>query len=226
MQFLRLFAAPRDKVIMLGFPVIIIYLVLELFFYLFVFIDYNSFILRALFVAAIVLYLWWYSQNPWHTIRLHLIGPGRPITRDVWITLGGLVVILLVVRAIIKGLTTYQLDFTITDFIEQVILPPISEEIVFRGVFLGIFLTFWKDRIHSSVHLTALIFAVAHFPEFIIQFIWIYIGGLIYGYAYAKTRAIYFPILLHALWNVLAFVPPNSVLTDIIHTVLKTTIIP
>lgn len=130
--------------------------------------------------------------------------------------------ILAVIWNFAKGIVYPSLSSTesIETFIEGVAystVAPISEEIIFRGVLLQLFLIIvrwstFKFSQNNSVHplfsyfftavcigLTSVIFAKVHgdlypfWPQFF--------GGIIYSIAFLISGKLYYPIVLHCLWN-------------------------
>lgn len=102
--------------------------------------------------------------------------------------------------------TALQLTLT---FLSLVILPPIAEEIIFRG-FLFTSLRA-KYRFHSAAVATSLLFGAAH-----LQFgadaplLWMaaldtFILSYVLCFLREKTGSLWAPILLHALKNLIAF---------------------
>lgn len=101
---------------------------------------------------------------------------------------------------------TYQLTLT---FISLVILPPIAEELLFRG-FLFDGLKKAMPVIYAAIF-TSLVFAVAHLPEgtsgpFWIGAIDVFILSLVLVYLKQKTKSLWPGIFLHALKNLVAFI--------------------
>ena len=201
------FDTPRDKVITLGFPVVIFYLCLEIFFYNHVDMPYDKVILRGLFITAVILYLLYYCKNPWHSIRLHIIGPGRAINQKTLYFMGLLVALTVIPRGVSLILEGHRLELTAINFMNDVVIAPINEEIFYRGILLYIFLQSWKERPHASVHIVAFIFALIHHQEYLAHTFGLYLAGLLFSYGYLLTRSIYFPIFLHMLWNIMVFMP-------------------
>ncbi len=101
---------------------------------------------------------------------------------------------------------SYQLILT---FISLVILPPIAEEVLFRGfMFEGL------KRSMSPVLagvITSAIFAAAHLPEGASHLLWIgaldtFTLSLVLVYLKQKTKSLWPGIILHALKNLVAFI--------------------
>ncbi|CQR46045.1 CAAX amino terminal protease self-immunity [Paraliobacillus sp. PM-2] len=82
--------------------------------------------------------------------------------------------------------------------IVSVFLAPVAEELLFRGVLinrLGLDIGVGKAVLVSSI-----LFSLVHLN---IGFVGHFIGGLIYGMVYVKTKKLIVPIGLHALHNLL-----------------------
>ncbi|MCC5894151.1 MAG: CPBP family intramembrane metalloprotease [Alkalibacterium sp.] len=85
-------------------------------------------------------------------------------------------------------------------FIITVICAPIVEEILFRGVLLNkLALTF---GIRKGILFSSIIFMVFHLNSFFIPQL---IGGILLGIIYIKTKQLIYPILAHALNNLIPF---------------------
>lgn len=94
-------------------------------------------------------------------------------------------------------------ELTFMTILATVILAPIGEEILFRGVTLRLAenagLKFWIANIIQAVF-----FGIAHLN--MVQGIYAFAMGLIIGYIYKKYNSLYISILLHALINFLGTV--------------------
>ena len=85
------------------------------------------------------------------------------------------------------------------------LLGPITEELVYRGVLMNIFL---KDSPwYGDVLLSACVFGYVHVSDGItpLAFFTYASGGAIVAFLYRKTHSLYYPILLHIMINILAF---------------------
>ncbi|MHC5310980.1 CPBP family intramembrane glutamic endopeptidase [Myroides sp. LJL116] len=105
-------------------------------------------------------------------------------------------------------------DFNIETLAFQISLPGIDEEIMFRGVLLGLLATSLKDRIkflgNPSVLLTAILFGFTHgltlSEDYSIDFELLYFlqtgfAGYIWGWITIKSRSILLAILSHNFSN-------------------------
>lgn len=104
-------------------------------------------------------------------------------------------------NAMVEAAGFTELNFM--TILAAVILAPIGEEILFRGVTLRLAekagLKFWIANIIQAV-----CFGIAHLN--VVQGIYAFAMGLIIGYIYNKYNSLYVPILLHALINFLGTV--------------------
>lgn len=106
-------------------------------------------------------------------------------------------------------ITAHHLDFIIFEspdffnffyFFLMVIITPIIEEILYRGIIFNLFLK--KYSVIISITLSSLIFAFIHLKFIGIGYLFLY--GLLFGFAYYKTKSLFTPILLHFLINLMA----------------------
>lgn len=82
--------------------------------------------------------------------------------------------------------------------ISTVILAPVIEEFIFRGIILNK----WAEKSSNirALIISSLLFGLLHIGSFIIpQFI----GGLLYGIVYIKTKKLVYPILMHSINNLI-----------------------
>lgn len=78
------------------------------------------------------------------------------------------------------------------------ILPAISEELIFRGVFQRIFYGFFRS-VHPAIWLTAIIFSAIHLQFY--GFLPRLILGLVFGYLYYWGRTLWLPVIAHFVNN-------------------------
>ena len=95
--------------------------------------------------------------------------------------------------------TAYPLLYNIIQVIAIVILAPIIEEILFRGIFLHRWGTKWSVR--TAVITSSIAFGCLHF-----DFISASIFGLVLSLIYLKTKSLAVPIAIHFLNNLIAVV--------------------
>ncbi len=97
-----------------------------------------------------------------------------------------------------------------------VVVSPVVEEILFRGLLLGTIYLAQKadigerEKRAQRVHISALFFAAAHLANphptitsALIQFTWCYMGGITYGYLTEKYHTLSVGILAHGFNNAL-----------------------
>lgn len=78
------------------------------------------------------------------------------------------------------------------------VLPAISEELIFRGVFQRIFYGFFKS-VHPAIWFTAFLFSAMHIQFY--GFVPRFILGLVFGYLYFWGRTLWLPITAHFVNN-------------------------
>jgi uncharacterized protein len=84
-------------------------------------------------------------------------------------------------------------------FFSVVIIAPIVEEFIFRGLLLTRWSSKWGTQ--RSILVSSIIFGVLHGPSTVSLFF----VGLVLSFVYIKTRSLIIPILLHAGNNLFAF---------------------
>jgi membrane protease YdiL (CAAX protease family) len=84
--------------------------------------------------------------------------------------------------------------------VEAIVLAPIAEELLFRGVIFGTLRRFGSFGFAALV--TAIIFSALH--GHIFSFLPIAVLGIAFAHYYEKTRNIAWPIMLHALYNAIS----------------------
>ncbi|MCL2044960.1 MAG: CPBP family intramembrane metalloprotease [Oscillospiraceae bacterium] len=86
---------------------------------------------------------------------------------------------------------------TLEMFVRAVIVAPIVEELLCRGVIQNRLMTFMKPR--SAVLLQSIIFGIIHMNP--IQALYAGLSGIIYGMLYVRFRKLWPCILAHAVFN-------------------------
>ena len=94
-------------------------------------------------------------------------------------------------------------NINVGTFFSICILAPIVEELFFRGVVERILLKL-KTSPWVGIIASAMLFTMMH--EFPYQAISAFIGGVIYGWVYYKTKSIYLTFSMHAVNNIIAFI--------------------
>jgi len=177
------------------------------------------FLVSATTVLLIYRYLRSRSEKPFSFLRLKR-APSLAELGDVIIVYGLYFATLLFATVIVSSFTSVDVnqvqDLGIADpqtfntrflvFLSLVILPPISEEVLFRG-FL-----FQKLKKHSSVIIstivTSILFGIAHLEYGNLNWIAV-IDTLIFSvyliYIFEKHKSLYSPMILHGIKNAIAF---------------------
>ena len=94
-------------------------------------------------------------------------------------------------------------NINVGTFFSICILAPIVEELFFRGVVERILLKL-KTSPWVGIIASAMLFTMIH--EFPYQAIGAFIGGVIYGWVYYKTKSIYLTFIMHAVNNTIVFI--------------------
>jgi len=94
--------------------------------------------------------------------------------------------------------TSFPLLCNILNVVIVVIIAPIIEEIVFRGIILGRLSVMWNTS--RAILLSSFIFGILHY-----DIIGAFIFGIIMSILYINTRTLVVPILCHVLNNSVAF---------------------
>ncbi len=89
---------------------------------------------------------------------------------------------------------------TLPLFFGAVLLAPVAEELLFRGLLLRLFRPFGDVW---AILLSSLLFAFAHGSLF--QMPYAFVAGLFLAYAAVASGSILFPLLFHFLYNLLTF---------------------
>lgn len=99
--------------------------------------------------------------------------------------------------------STFQNSGALTMFLMLVILAPIGEEIMIRGVFIGVL---FKEKPYLGLIVSSVLFALLHGPTDIPSFITYFVPGLTLGFIYIKTEWIMVPIIAHLLNNLFGYI--------------------
>lgn len=92
-------------------------------------------------------------------------------------------------------------DFAVVILTTAVLLSPIFEEIIYRGLVIdGIFLEHRK----IGIFIQALLFGASHSVDNVIQFLTFFATGLFLGFIYSKTDNLSYSILGHFCQNLIA----------------------
>ena len=102
------------------------------------------------------------------------------------------------IRTIFNTYFIYK-PLIIYEFITSLIIAPIYEELIFRGVIYDDTKKLFNAKIAALV--SSILFGLMHFNGGYSQVIKTAIGGLLSAYCYEKTKSLYACILLHSLNN-------------------------
>ncbi|MBE5677113.1 CPBP family intramembrane metalloprotease [Staphylococcus sp. SS87] len=81
------------------------------------------------------------------------------------------------------------------------IIPPITEEIICRGLILRVL---FRNHLFLGLIVSSIFFALIHASDTLIGYLPYFYSGLIFGYTYLKTKRLEVPILIHFINNLLA----------------------
>jgi uncharacterized protein len=170
----------------------------------------------------VLLCLWELKQfdqlriNPRHVI-------GRLSAQQRWLPVIGLVIVVLMFSMGAFLLSFYVLSFTAPGFVESVlksenlqvgaegstllyniltvlvvvVVAPLAEEFIFRGILLNRWAAKWGIR--PGLVLSALVFGILH-----ANVVGLFVFGLVMGLLYVRTRTLWVPIACHAFNNAIA----------------------
>ena len=149
----------------------------------------------------------YFAPNNFFTFRQSIENKGKTIIVSVTV-----IVVISVLYYFIG-----QSDFNIETLVFQLTMPSLDEEIMFRGILLGLLLTALPNKIpilgNPSILLTAILFGFLHAlslnKDYTLSFELTYflhtgIGGYVFGWIAVKSRSILLPIITHGLTNCLA----------------------
>ena len=103
----------------------------------------------------------------------------------------------------------FDVKTSMLKIIGMVLLAPIAEELLYRGLFLTKLIQFNVNK-HVSIFIIAIVFvlvhsiALEHTLSSNIAFIQIFIDATLFGYARLTTKSIYTPIAMHVIGNLIA----------------------
>lgn len=89
---------------------------------------------------------------------------------------------------------------TLPLFLGAVLIAPVAEELLFRGLLIRLFRPFGDA---SAILLSALLFALAHGSLF--QMPYAFVAGLFLAFAATASGGILYPLLFHVFYNLLTF---------------------
>lgn len=93
-----------------------------------------------------------------------------------------------------------SVDHGVVFALSIVFFGPLLEEVLYRGYILQTWLESPLNRTAVMV-LLSLLWTVTHLQYDIYDLTWVFVLGLLLGYARLATRSLYPPLLMHVLWN-------------------------
>ncbi|HZM64476.1 MAG TPA: CPBP family intramembrane glutamic endopeptidase [Candidatus Saccharimonadales bacterium] len=188
--------------------------------------SFGQFAMIAVGSLVTVSVLWWFLRA--RRVKFSVLGFSRwPHWRDVALSLlgftvyFGLLIAASIVASQIFGINTEQeqeIGFETAKsggqgllwvFLSLVVLPPLVEEVLFRGFLFGSLRA--KLSFQWAVVITSILFAIPHLFASSDGFLWIagvdtFVLSLVLCYLREKTGALWASIALHAIKNSLAFI--------------------
>jgi len=189
---------------------IVVYLALHAIWAQFVFGAYAFVYLRILFLIGIASLLFLRGRGA----EIHRYFVGAILPRNGLAAFALMLLLLLAARFAEVGLRvwfhaapTYGLD----RLFAECFVAPINEEILFRGLFLGILIQRFPDRPMLAIAVSVLAYVSVH--DLVRQnafslelFLTLSALGVLLGWIYFRTRSVLCCILAHSLWNAFAFI--------------------
>ena len=187
--------------------------------------HYGSFIILESMLMFLCLFAWLYSarQSTWQTVKKDTLS-----LQQLLIAIPLALAMLGIVNLYIIGFQFLSEQFPLlkntldeyirTSSIAQTstgfeaagyyigvgILIPVIEELIFRGIILGEFLS--TMNADAAVFLSALVFGTMHMQP--VQIGYALVCGLILGYVYLYSNSLYLSIMIHILFNLLGGIAP------------------
>jgi membrane protease YdiL (CAAX protease family) len=156
------------------------------------------------FLAAVAAWLWWHGQR--RDIKRYLIGRWVPRRRDLPAALLGLAMLGVWWAGVwypmywagwLGGKRETLLSWEV---VENVVTSPVVEEVVYRGVILGILSRHLRNR-WVALALSSLLFAVVHGPTNLAYVVQLTGGGAILGWLFLRTGSVLPGVVGHAGFN-------------------------
>jgi membrane protease YdiL (CAAX protease family) len=142
--------------------------------------------------------LWWSGAS--HELPIYFIGqwfPKRP-------ELPAAALIVVVEIAAFYAFGWGQRGRIARPDIELLMLVPIAEEMLFRGLILTALISHAPGRPWQSVLVASLVFTSFHGIQNGWHLAWIMTAGILFGVGYVKTHSIPYCVFCHFLWNAMS----------------------
>lgn len=155
-------------------------------------------------VAAYFIFRRQFSENDFFTLKQNKEGLKSALK----------VVVAIISISVLGGIVNDK-DFNLETLLFQVSMPGIDEEIMYRGVLLGLMCsvlrTGGKAWSNPAIVINGVLFGLVHALSFrdgamqfyTMNFVWTGLLGYGFGYITIKTRSILIPMLTHNLYNFL-----------------------
>jgi membrane protease YdiL (CAAX protease family) len=105
------------------------------------------------------------------------------------------------------GSTNWESNFSFSFLFMVVIIAPILEELMFRGVLLRALLSKYSDKV--SILISSILFALIHIHP--VQMFGALFFGLYFGYIFVKTKSLTTVVILHLIANLIGVIAMYSV---------------
>jgi membrane protease YdiL (CAAX protease family) len=167
--------------------------------------PYRWALFEGLFVVSVAGGLCWKGRLA--DLPRYLVGRLVPTARGLLLAAGPLILTALAFYAMAWRHPGRAGGLGLDYLFHNVVLAPLTEELVFRGVLLTILLAYGKGPRWWLVLLSAFIFAACHLVDNLRHAFWITVLGLLTGAALVGTRSVAVCILFHTFWNAMAACP-------------------
>jgi membrane protease YdiL (CAAX protease family) len=158
--------------------------------------------LRVFFLLSIAAFL--FGRGRSREIMPYFFGRFLPTFRLVPALL--LMAAIIFLRIVAEMCHSYPLMHGSSALVDNCLIAPANEEIVFRGIFLAILLQQMPRHPYAAIWIGTLIFISIHDLHFA-RLQSLLLMGWMLGWIFHRGRSVCFCILCHILWNLVAFVP-------------------
>jgi len=187
--------------------------------------HYGSYLILIALLMAVCLFIWLYTarKTTWITVKKDRLSLDQLLAAvPIALAMLGLVNLYMIGIQFLSEHSLIVKDY-LTDYIANTSLPntttgleaagyyigvglliPVIEEIIFRGIIMGEFLSTMKPDI--AVFLAAFVFGTMHMQP--VQIVYAFVCGLILGYVYLYSGSLLMSIGLHILFNLLGGILP------------------
>jgi membrane protease YdiL (CAAX protease family) len=165
--------------------------------------PYSGVVERAIYLSLVLPYLVLARRIRLRDIIGSFALPGREHLRFSLMMLGATIVLALVVQVIVEILFPGSHGFVTPRYLlDEIVIPPLNEEPVFRGVILSSLIGVFGEKRWPPILFSAVMFALIHEISLLKLAITLTLGILL-AVTFHRTRSLSGCMLLHALWNLL-----------------------